>query len=183
MNVKFISRTIELVCFIAIFQLILSENACAQSLPSDEDVTGIMKLCAGGRLQRYEGEVLGKIEFWKKGVSGTGSASIVDLGALLSTIKTDPNSVKLYQQYVECIKGSIQSFLEKPNRTDKDGFVLNGSGSRVCQLEFLHTPNTCVAFPGVVCDNSIDKYFESCLMFNGAWVRVHEYSGMPVGRQ
>jgi hypothetical protein len=47
-------------------------------LPTDEDVNGILKLCAVGRVQRYEGEVRAKIEFWKMGIPFT------DLGEMIA---------------------------------------------------------------------------------------------------
>lgn len=148
----------------------------ASNLPTDEEVSGILKLCAVGRVQKYEGEVRGKIDFWKKGASGTGTGTIEDLGALLSAIKPDPNSVKIYQTYVTCIKESVGAYLQQPSRSrdsiDSSGFQLNRYGNRICKPT---EPTTEIIRDAQGNTIGISKRFPlsgetSCLMAPGTWV-------------
>lgn len=101
---------------------LLSANAiAAEHLPSDEDVNGILKLCAVGRVQKFEGDLKGKIDFWKRGAEATGNASIEDLGALFQTIKPDPSSVELYKTYTSCVKDNIGQYLNsRSSMLDRD---------------------------------------------------------------
>lgn len=93
--------------------LFVSAGASAATLPSDEDVSGIMKLCGLGRYQAIEGDVKGRIELWKREAEASGKASAEDLGGLLSTLpagqQIDPN---VYKTYVECIEDAISQFLQ-----------------------------------------------------------------------
>lgn len=85
----------------------------AGKLPSDEEVNGILKLCAMGRIQSFEGDVRGKIELWKKELEGKAAVSQKDVGALvnlLQDVKIDQSSVAFYKVYTECVGSSIEKF-------------------------------------------------------------------------
>jgi hypothetical protein len=68
------------------FTVSLSNAAPAIDLPTDEQVTGIVKLCAIGRVESIQGDVEGKIQIWKRDAAAKGNASISDLGAIPSTV-------------------------------------------------------------------------------------------------
>lgn len=88
--------------------------AGAVELPSDSDVSGIVKLCAVGRVQQIQGDVEGKILLWKHQAEAEGKASLSDLGAILNTVSTGQQiSPDLYKVYTDCIKDSISQFLAK----------------------------------------------------------------------
>lgn len=97
-----------LACVLASAERASAENA----LPSDADVNGILKLCALGRIQGFEGDVKGQVNVWRRQAEATGKASISDLGALLQSIKPEsPSAAKIYEQYTACVKDSLSQFL------------------------------------------------------------------------
>jgi hypothetical protein len=95
--------------FVGLFALPL--GAVAADLPTDEQVTGLVKVCSMGRFQAVEGKIVGQIKLWKRGIEAGGNASVQDLGGLLAKLpdgqQLDP---ALYSKYTECIKGSIAQF-------------------------------------------------------------------------
>jgi hypothetical protein len=112
--------------------------SAAVALPSDGDVTGIVKMCAVGRVQTIQGDVEGKIQIWKRQAEAKGNASLADLGAILNTISTGQQiSPDVYKVYTDCIKSNIEQFIKadapKPdphtNVCASNAIVANGNMS------------------------------------------------------
>lgn len=91
------------------------------NLPTDDEVNGILKLCAMGRVQSVEADVRGKIDLWKRVSEAKGKTSLEDLGAMLQNMTSASSSVEIYKTYTDCVKDSISKFLNSslPKLNDK----------------------------------------------------------------
>jgi hypothetical protein len=88
------------------------ERSYSATLPSDEEVSGILKACAGGRFQQIEGDLEAKISMWKRGVEASGKASKEDLGAILKQVPQNQQiSPELYKTYTDCILNAMSKYL------------------------------------------------------------------------
>jgi len=105
------SRLIILVILTTIL-VTKSESLYSAPLPSDNDVSGIVKACAGGRSQQIEGDLEAKIELWKRGAQISGKASKEDLGAILKEVPANQQiSPELYKTYTDCILNAMSKYL------------------------------------------------------------------------
>jgi hypothetical protein len=101
----------------ALFMLITTssfglERSYAASLPSADDVNGILKACAGGRFQRIEKNVENKIDSWKQDAELSGTVSQDDLGAILKHVPQDQQlSPDDYKIYTDCILSAMSKYL------------------------------------------------------------------------
>jgi hypothetical protein len=116
-------RLPKIVCTIFLLAIsatsLMALTATAVELPSDEDVTVMVKRCSIGRLKRIQGDVEGKIRLWKRQAE-VGAASIEDLGSILSTVDRGQQiSPEVYKGYTDCIAYSISRFLK--NHASNDG--------------------------------------------------------------
>jgi hypothetical protein len=82
------------------------------ALPSDDEVSGIVKACAGGRFQQIEGDIEGKISIWKRNAVASGKASKEYLGAILKTVpQNEQISPENYKTYTDCIINALSKYL------------------------------------------------------------------------
>lgn len=89
----------------------LIQPCLAGSLPTENDVDGILKLCALGNVKSIEGDVKGKIEFWRKGIEGTGKGTVSDLGGLLATVPNGGIAADVQNNYNDCVLNAMRQFV------------------------------------------------------------------------
>lgn len=94
-----------------VLSVIFAQTSIAGSLPSEEQIEGVLKLCSLGKVKSIEGDVKGKITFWKKGVEGMGVGSISDLGGLLATVPSGNIDSEVQKNYNNCIIDTIKTFI------------------------------------------------------------------------
>jgi hypothetical protein len=94
----------------------------AVPLPSDDEVTGIVKACGGGRFQEIQGDIEGKISIWKRDATASGKASKGDLGAILQKVPRDAQiSPENYKIYTDCILKAMSKYLNAQVTPPPDG--------------------------------------------------------------
>jgi hypothetical protein len=88
--------------------LLTPEPSHSAPLPSDEEVSGIVKACGGGRFQQIAGDLEGRISIWKRNAEASGNASREDLSAILKTVPQNQQiSPENYKTYTDCILNAI----------------------------------------------------------------------------
>jgi hypothetical protein len=88
--------------------LLTPEPSHSAPLPSDEEVSGIVKACGGGRFQQIAGDLEGRISIWKRNAEASGSASREDLSAILKTVPQNQQiSPENYKTFTDCILNAI----------------------------------------------------------------------------
>ena len=107
------SRSLILSILITTFVIFTPEPSwSAVPLPSDEEISGIVKGCGGGRFQQIEGDIEGKISIWKREAAGSGKASTEDLSAILKTVPQNAQlSPEHYEIYTDCILNALHKYL------------------------------------------------------------------------
>jgi hypothetical protein len=106
---------------VAIVSLAMCGSAKALKLPTDEEVSGILKLCSLGESRRVAGDLKGAINLWKHDAQVTGEASMDDLGGILAKLpvgqQIDP---QLYAQIRQCIRDEISDFMKSSKNECND---------------------------------------------------------------
>ncbi len=85
--------------------------ARSANLPTQDEIDGVLKLCSIGSVKYIEGDVKGKIEFWKKGIEGMGKGTVSDLGGLLATVPAGEIKPEIQKHYNECVINTIRQFI------------------------------------------------------------------------
>jgi hypothetical protein len=112
---------LSILCVTTIPFLSAEPSLSATLLPSDEDVSGIVKACAAGRSQQFQGDLEGRISLWKRNAEVSGKISKDDLGAILKDIPNDQQiSPDVYRIYTDCILNAISRFLSDAERLRSD---------------------------------------------------------------
>lgn len=97
--------------FFSCFVIAVPSIAYAAKLPTQDEIDGVLKLCSFGNVKSIEGNVKGKIEFWKKGIEGTGKGSVSDLGGLLATVPAGDINPEVQKNYNDCVINTIKQFI------------------------------------------------------------------------
>ncbi|MFB0600652.1 hypothetical protein ACETWI_21265, partial [Aeromonas hydrophila] len=99
-----------------IIPLVVMTSPSAMALPTEEDIQGIKLLCGAGELQSasVQGDVDAALKSWRN-ASANLSIEIAkkDIAGALGQVKNDSNLAPVYRIYIDCVKDSIQQFLEK----------------------------------------------------------------------
>jgi hypothetical protein len=104
-----------------LFLVFIGQPVSGATLPSDTEVDGIVKACAGGRSEQFQAALEGKISLWKQQAQLSGKASKDDLGTLLNEVpKGQQISPDLYRTYTQCILDAISKFLADTERLRSD---------------------------------------------------------------
>ena len=92
----------------------------ASLLPTEQEIQGIKAACGGGNNQSVEIRVNAALADWRKGAVNAGAeAAKKDLAGALGQVKNDSNLAPVYKIYVDCIKDTIQQFIEREAKQPK----------------------------------------------------------------
>lgn len=96
--------------------LMIPVSANSNSLPTTEEVQGIINVCAAGRSVEIVGEL--QLSFDKL-FSGDfqGNGKITDLGGIIASIKDDKLKVEVFKIYSSCITPLLNSHLSTESRS------------------------------------------------------------------
>lgn len=110
--------------------------ANGRTLPSEDDVKGIERLCGGGRsdLVTLSARINSAITSWKSATAGAEvTAAKEQLAGFLGKVKNDANLAPAMALYVECVERTLQRFLDREgtinqsNNSGNSGIVINGN--------------------------------------------------------
>lgn len=118
----------------ALIVLLISarEVDAATPLPSEEDVSGIQKLCGGGRTDvvPIQASVDAAIKNWKNASAGVDvEVAQKNLAGVLDKVKSDSGLEVIYDKYVDCVEKQVDRWLKR--EADKEA---NKTYSRVIQF-------------------------------------------------
>jgi hypothetical protein len=108
------ARARLLILTLSLPMLLLSPaSSHSATLPTDDEVSGVLKACGGGRYQAIEGDVKAKISIWKKNAEVSGKISKDDLSGILSQVPNNQQiSPENYKTYTECILNLMDKYLK-----------------------------------------------------------------------
>src|SRR5262249_49014007 len=100
----------------SIFGLLEIDPAKAAPVPSESDLLGIERVCAGGRTYGFSASISTALKDWRKGaVNASAGAAVESLGSIIARIPHDATESKLYTDYTKCIQDLINKFLTTPD--------------------------------------------------------------------
>jgi hypothetical protein len=85
--------------------------------PTDEELQGIRKTCAGGDVESADANISAALTRWKlmPGAAAGVSAAKSNLGALMDKVTASAAGNQLYETYVRCVHGLVEMHLVKAN--------------------------------------------------------------------
>lgn len=106
--------------------------AIASFLPTEQEIKGIQNLCGAGNVQSIavKGNVDAAIKNWKS-ASATADAEAAkkNLAGFLDKIKNDANMAPIYKVYVDCIRDTMQQFIDLEKSKPRTVGVVGKSGA------------------------------------------------------
>jgi hypothetical protein len=91
-------------------------SGIAATLPTTDEVKGIVALCGGGITEKAQASVSGGLDLWKQKVESDGVLSISSLATILRQRSNNDTLVeKEYGKYVACTLEQIALFIKKPS--------------------------------------------------------------------
>lgn len=96
--------------------LLAAAVMAATPLPSEADVAGIESLCGGGTAQiaAIQSHVDAAIKGWKNASAGVDAeAAKKNLVGVLTQVKTDEGTAKVYETYVDCVNRQIDKWIDR----------------------------------------------------------------------
>jgi len=101
---------------VSIFGLLKVDRAKAAPLPSESDLAGIERVCAGGRTYGFSASLSAAPQDWRKGaVDASSHVAVENLGSIIARIPHDVTESKIYTDYTKCIRDLIEKFLTTPD--------------------------------------------------------------------
>lgn len=100
----------------------------AAALPTEEQVAGIKMLCGGGSFEAssVSAELDAAIESWRKASGGVElEIAQKDLAGALGQVEDDQNLAPVYRVYIDCVRDSIQQFLNRKNQPTSQNVSIN----------------------------------------------------------
>jgi hypothetical protein len=126
---------------VSISGLLQVAPAKAAPLPSESDLLGIERVCAGGRTYGFSASVSAALTDWRKGaVDASSRGAVESLGAIIARIPHDVTESKIFTDYTKCIRDLIEKFLTTPdpNKVLMEPTVLELKTARFAFTSPLH---------------------------------------------
>ncbi len=112
-------KKLNLPTFVICILAFASSFAYAErNFPTDEEVTIIVKTCAGGYSKSVQGDVEASIKLWRKQGEISGQANMSELGGIISALKSDDAKVAVFEIYSNCIKSTLPQYMGNESKNN-----------------------------------------------------------------
>lgn len=111
-----IKQPFRIFLLLAFLSLTMPVTGYAAFLPTEEEIKGIQNLCGAGNVQSVavKGNVDAAIKNWKSAsVSVDAEAAKKNLAGFMDKIKNDSNIAPVYKVYVDCVRDTLQQFIDR----------------------------------------------------------------------
>jgi hypothetical protein len=108
--------------------LLVSASLNAAKLPTEDEIKGVERLCAGGRTYSFSAGVSAALRNWRMGsVNASANTAIESLGSVIARIPHDATDSRIYSAYTSCVVNLIDKFLNTadPNKPRRQQTILD----------------------------------------------------------
>ena len=107
-----------------------ASHSQASTLPTSDQVQGVINLCSAGRSVNVKGNLQASLTKWLSGAKGRIDIQISDIGAMLNEIEDDSIKKEALSAYHSCVKNSLEQYLNKEEISKADEKKTSGTSDQ-----------------------------------------------------